>query len=223
MERVLTSHFKSEPELGPRVVAAEVAVRLSGHTLGLGLGLVVAGSPWPWPHLWASLGRSVRHPWSGSCDHWLSTSPSDDQVNCLESLMWQKVAMQTAGARSPRMAAPGLSVKTKPNQTPDQDLPHPFCPASSYSCFQEGLYPAWLQLSLNVMESMKMWPWANAFSSLGLHILTPKMRTVMRAKGGAQGTLGLGWTGRREGRGQGRQPHLSSPVTRTKGISCGRC
>lgn len=45
---------------------------------------------------------------------------------------------------------------------------------------------------------MKMWPWANAFVSLSLHILIQKMGTMIIGEGGVQETLGLGLTGRGE-------------------------
>lgn len=67
MWSVLT--LRENGELGPLVVAVEMATELCGHALGqrghLAFGLwcavpipllVVTGGRWPWPQLWAQLG-----------------------------------------------------------------------------------------------------------------------------------------------------------------------
>ena len=66
----------------------------------------------------------------------------------------------------------------------------------------------------------------NEYAALGKHFLLsgspyshPKGRTAIRGTGGAQGTLG-----EKGGDGEGRgQRHSRAPVTRTEGISLGRC
>lgn len=128
------------------VVAAKVALWLCGHSLGLRGGLTSGSNGGYAPHHCRLLslavpGCIVGTPWvlcvapcSGPQDCWLSMWLSDDSVSFPLSRPEDSYHQNGyPGYKCSHQAVPGLRLKQ--NKTQNQDLPHYFCPVSSYSFF----------------------------------------------------------------------------------------